>query len=134
MKIVYSDQKLGKSGQMEIPAEKAALLLNYKINDTVDGTIIGMNGAKLKITGGSDASGFPMTKGIASPLKTKVLRMVAVSGKRKGQFRRTTVRGSMVATDTAQINAVILEYGDRSASELFPEKAKAEAAPAEEKK
>ena len=133
MKIVYSDAKTGKSAQMEISAEQAALLVNYKINDTIDGTLIGLNGAKLKLTGGSDASGFPMTKGIQSATKTKVLRMIAVSGKNKGQFRRTTVRGNVVTTDTAQINAVILEYGDKPASELFPEKAKAEA-PAEEKK
>ncbi|MDE1869225.1 MAG: 30S ribosomal protein S6e [Candidatus Micrarchaeota archaeon] len=134
MKIVYSDTKTGKSAQMEITAEQAALLVNYKINDTIDGTMVGLNGAKLKITGGSDASGFPLTKGIQSANKTKVLRMIAVSGKKKGQFRRTTVRGGIVSTDTAQINAVILEYGDKPASELFPEKAKAEAAPAEEKK
>ena len=121
MKIVYSDPKSGKSGQMQLDNDRAAMLLNHKINDVIDGNILGLEGYKLKITGGSDKSGFPMNKSIVGPIKTKVLRVIARSGKNKGQKKRSTVRGSMIANDTELVNTVIVEYGSKPAAELFPE-------------
>ena len=131
MKIVYSDPKSGKSGQAQLDNDRAAMLLNHKINDVIDGNIIGLDGYKLKITGGSDRSGFPMNKSIVGPIKTKVLRVVAWSGRNKGQKERRTVRGSMIANDTELVNTVIVEYGSKPTAELFPENA--EKKPKEEK-
>lgn len=128
MKIVYSDQKTGRSAQMELDADKSAMLMNHKINDIIDGSMLGLSGYKLKITGGSDKSGFALNKSIVGPLKTKVLRMVARSGKRKGEYERKTVRGNTISNDTELVNTVIVEYGERPAAELFaenPEKKKA---------
>lgn len=126
MKIVYSDPKTGKSAQMVVEGDKAAALLNCRINETVDGAVIGLDGYKLKITGGSDSSGFPMTKGIGGAIKTSVLKRIARSGRNNGIHKRFTVRGSTVSSDTEQVNAVIVEYGSKPASELFPEKKKVE--------
>ncbi len=120
MKIVYSDPKSGKSGQMQLDNDRSAMLLNHKINDVIDGNILGLDGYKLKITGGSDKSGFPMNKSIVGPIKTKVLKVVARSGKNKGQKKRSTVRGSMIANDTELVNTVIVEYGSKPVAELFP--------------
>jgi small subunit ribosomal protein S6e len=122
MKIVYSDPKTGKSAQMALEGEKANALLNYKINDTIDGGLIGLQGYKLKITGGSDSSGFPLTKGIGGAIKTGVLKKIAISGRNKGVHERRTVRGSTITNDTAQVNVMIMEYGSTPVSELFPEK------------
>jgi small subunit ribosomal protein S6e len=121
MKIVYSDQKTGKSGQMQLDSEKSGMLMNHKINDVIDGGILGLEGYKLKITGGSDTSGFPMNRSITGPIKTKVLRMVAKSGRRKGQHERSTVRGNTITNDTELVNTIIVEYGSKPAAELFPE-------------
>ena len=126
MKIVYSDPKTGKTAQMVVEGDRAAVLLNARINETIDGSAIGLEGYKLKITGGSDKSGFPLTKGIGGAIKTSVLKRVARSGRNNGIHKRFTVRGSTISTDTEQVNAVIVEYGSKPASELFPEKKKAE--------
>jgi small subunit ribosomal protein S6e len=114
---VYSDAKTGKSAQLTIDPAKVPMLLNYKVSDVVDGGEFGMPGYKLRITGGSDTSGFPLRKSIQGSIKTKVLRR---TGKLTGK-RRTSVRGSTVTADTAQINAVIVEYGSKPIGELFPE-------------
>ncbi len=130
MKIVYSDPKTGKSAQMQLDKDKESMFMNHKINDIVDGAALGLSGYKLKITGGSDTSGFALNKSITGSIKTKVLRRVAYSGKLNGQYRRSTVRGNLVASDTELVNTVIVEYGEKPVAELFPEdpeKAKAKA-------
>ena len=128
MKIVYSDPKTGKSAQLVLEGDRAVALLNSKINDTIDGDSIGLPGYKLKITGGSDDSGFPLMKGIGGAIKTSVLRKVANSGREKGVHERLTVRGSTISADTVQVNTMIVEYGSKPVSELFPEKKKEEVA------
>ena len=134
MKIVYSDPKTGRTAQTEVQAERSAMLLNYRINDTIDGALIGMQGYKLKITGGSDKSGFPLVKGIGGAIKTSVLRKISNSGKSKGMHERLTVRGSTISADTEQINTVIVEYGaSPSVNELFQVKEKPAAESKKEK-
>lgn len=124
MKLVYSDPKTGKSAQMVLDADKAALLMNKRINETIDGSAFGLTGYKLKITGGSDNSGFAMERSISGAIKTKRLALVSKSGKLKGQYKRSTVRGNTVSNDTELVNAVIVEYGDKPVTELFPETGK----------
>ena len=123
MKIVYSDPKTGRSASMQLDSDKSAFLMNHKINEIIDGTVLGLSGYKLKITGGSDKSGFALNSSIGGSIKTKVLRKVATSGKRKGEYERKTVRGNSISADTELVNMAIVEYGDKPASELFPEPA-----------
>ncbi len=139
MKIVYSDQKSGRTAQMEIDGDKKALFLNRSVGDVIDGSAIGLTGYKLKITGGSSTSGFPMRKGIQGTANKGILALTSKTGKHKGEYRRKTVVGSVVSENTAQINLVITEYGDKPIDEILPKKEKKEAAaeadaPAEEKK
>ena len=130
MKIVFSDPKSGRSGQLEVKLENAAILLNKKIGETIDGTSLGMSGYKLKITGGSDKSGFPMDRSIEGTAKSKVLSVVATSGRQKGQFMRQSRRGAVISADTEQVNMVVVENGEKPFDEIFPKKEK----PKEEKK
>ncbi|HUC39115.1 MAG TPA: S6e family ribosomal protein [Candidatus Acidoferrum sp.] len=132
MKIVYSDPKSGRTAQAELPKDRAALVLNYKIGDIIDGSAIGLTGYKLKITGGSDNSGFALDRSIQGTIKTRVKRARA-SGKQAGTPRVHTVRGNMISTDVEQVNTSIVEYGEKSVDELFPKKEKKEA-PKEEAK
>ncbi len=138
MKIVYSDPKSGRTAQVELAKEKAGMVLNYKIGDTIDGGIIGLTGCKLKITGGSDNSGFPLERSIQGTIKTRTGRITA-TGKSAGTPKMQTVRGNMISTDVEQINTIIVEYGEKSADDIFPKKeqkaealAKAEKAEAKE--
>lgn len=127
MKIVYSDPKTGKSAQMQLDNDRSALLMNHRINEIIDGAALGLSGYKMRITGGSDKSGFAMDKSIGGAIKTKALRLVSKSGHKKGQYKRSTVRGNTISADTELVNMVITEYGDKSVTELFPENAEKKA-------
>ena len=126
MKFLYSDKKTGKTAGMDLDAEKAAYLYSKKIGDEIDGTILGLTGYKLKITGGSDSSGFALEPSIGGQLKIRVMRQRSKKDSKR-LSRRITVRGNVISNDTNQVSAAIVEYGSKPLSELFVEKPKAEA-------
>jgi small subunit ribosomal protein S6e len=126
MKIVYSDPKTGKTAQIQLDKERESIFINHNINDVVDGSALGLVGYKLKITGGSDTSGFGLDRSITGAIKTKVLKRISTTGRHKGQYRRSTVRGGMISNDTALVNTIIVEYGEKPVTELFPETQKKE--------
>ena len=126
MKIVCSDPKSGRSVNIEVPAERSALLLNKKIGDEIDGTVLGLAGYKMRITGGSDKSGFPMYNSIDGTRKTRVLMTRGRAGRDKGVQRRVSARGNTISADIEQVNAVVTEYGEKGADEVFPKKAPGE--------
>jgi len=130
LKIVYSDPKTGRTGQTEATGEVTAQMLNLKIGETLDGSLFGMAGFKLKITGGSDNSGFPMIKNAHGSRKMKANRDLG-----HGQKERLTVVGNAIGPSTAQINTVIVEFGSKTPDEIFPPpKPKEEKAKKEEEK
>lgn len=110
-KVVISDPKTGKSKQVEVKGEDAKKLIGLKVGEVFEGEIVGMPGKKLKITGGSDKSGFPMRP----DLPGGALRRILASGppgfhpKEGGERKRKTVRGNTITEDIVQINTVILE-------------------------
>ncbi len=130
MKLLYSDKKTGLTASMELDQEKALLFVNRKIGSDVDGTAIGLSGYKLKITGGSDSSGFALDPSIAGQGKVRTMR----DRKRKGKSMRikVMVRGNTITAETKQVSVEIVEYGSKPVEELFPKKAKAEEAKAPE--
>jgi len=110
-KIVISDPKSGRAKTVEIEGARAVPLIGKKIGDTVDGSIVGMPGIKLLITGGSDKDGFPMRPDVQGGVKTEVLLSggVGFKPKDKGERRRKTVRGNMITEDIVQINVKVIE-------------------------
>jgi len=128
MQIVISDPKTGKSYKVEVPKEKEAEILGKRMGETIDGGFVGAGGYKLELTGGSDASGFPMRMDIAGVKKGKFLvtKGVGFKTKRKGERRRKTMRGNTYTNDTAQINSKVLEYGPTALDEIFKKEEKAE--------
>jgi len=98
-----------KSFQISIDQSKASHLIGAKIGDVVELTISGLN-FKLKITGGSDNSGFPMRFDVTGGAKRKLL----LSGppgfhpEEDGERRKKTVRGNMITPEIVQINTVIV--------------------------
>lgn len=129
MKLVYSDKKTGKTGQQEVKKEMEGMLMGKLIGETIDGSVAGLEGFKMQITGLSDNTGAPSRSEIEGTRKTKPL-LSSGAGIRhaKGGFRRRRmVRGNTISTDTVQINTVITEYGSKPAEELFkPKEQKAE--------
>jgi len=111
----------GLSKLIEID-EKKFHFDTMKIGDTIKGGLIGFPNYEFEITGGSDASGFPMRKDVHGPVKKRILvskRGIGYKPKRKGEKKRKTVRGNEITFDMTLINLRILKYGE---TELFKSK------------
>jgi len=111
VKIVVSDPKTGRAKQFAVPLDAIRSLIGMKIGDTFPGDIIGLKNTVLKITGGSDSSGFPLHPAIPGPRKVKVLLSSPPGFKprKPGERRKKMVRGNAIPEDIAQINTVIVE-------------------------
>jgi len=98
-----------KSFQLVIDQSKLSTLIGMKIGEVFDGSVIGIP-YKLKITGGSDNSGFPMRPDVQGAAK----RAILLSGppgfwpKEDGERRRKTVRGNTISPEIVQVNVVIV--------------------------
>ena len=113
-----------KAWQIAIPQDQVIKLAGLEIGDVFDGSLIGFDGLRFKIRGGSDATGFPMHPGVPGAGKKKVL----LSGppgfhpREKGERRRKTVRGRAIPdprgerrkTVLAQLNVVVYYGGEET--------------------
>lgn len=110
-KIIVSDPETGKSSVVEVEGSRAIPLIGRKIGETIDGTIVGLSGHKVLITGGCDIAGFPMRPDVHGGVKSKILLSKGIGYKPQeiGGRRRKTIRGNMITEDTAQINMKIIE-------------------------
>ncbi len=109
-----------KAWQIAVSDEVHIRLAGLRIGDVFDGDLIGLKGVRLKIRGGTDASGVPMHPGVPGAGRKRVL----LSGppgfhpREKGERRRKLVRGNVIPdpraerrkTALAQLNVVIY-YG-----------------------
>lgn len=140
MKIVFSEGNQSFQKDYEGKA-----LIAKKIGDEFEGGIIGLEGYKLKITGGSARDGSPMHPSIAGQKRVKAILGSGVGARHlpKGKKVKKGVAGNAVSENTAQLNAKIIAKGSKTLAELGftpkPKEAKAEekkgeAKPAEKKK
>ena len=124
-KIVVSQK--AETHQVEVDDTKA--LNGLVIGDEFDGSIVGLDGYTLKITGGSDKNGFTMKKDVDGPRRIKSLLTggVGYNPKADGVKRRKTVRGNTISDDIVQINTVVTKAGSKSISDILnPEEEEAE--------
>lgn len=110
-KIVISDPETGKSKSVESEGTRAVPLIGRKLGDVIDGSVVGMAGYKLKITGGSDKDGFPMRPNVHGGVRTSVMLTEGVGfhPSRGGMRRRKTLRGKTITEDIIQINMKVVE-------------------------
>ena len=109
-KLVISDPKTGKAISKEVKDAQAQPFLGLRIGDTLDASVIGLNG-KMKITGGSDRSGVPMRYDVHGSVRKYVLltKGIGLRKARKGERIRKLVRGNTISDEIYQINVVLLE-------------------------
>jgi len=102
-----------------IPEEKRAVqvskdlpvLVGMQIGDKFDGSMLGLTGYTLQITGGSDKEGFPMRKDMPGTGRKRTLLAGGLGCKYKGKGIRVkkSIRGNRIGEDIAQINVKIAE-------------------------
>jgi len=127
-KIVISDPEAGKSNTVELDGPKAQPLVGRQIGEVVDGSLLGLSGVKVRITGGSDIGGVPMRPNTHGGGKKYVILSGGIGFKpnKKGDRRRKLVRGTMLTDAIYQVNAVIVKEEKKTSDKA--EKTKAEEA------
>jgi small subunit ribosomal protein S6e len=129
--VKYNISEKGKAWVIEQDGE---ILSDKSIGDEIDGKELSktLEGYKLKITGGSDTSGFPLSENVEGIGLSKILFNPGwgMRSSEKGLRLRKTVRGKTISNTTAQINFSVLKTGSKPLAEIFPEQAK----PKEKKK
>jgi small subunit ribosomal protein S6e len=120
-KLAISDPQTGKAVQYELDDVKTNALVGKQVGDIIEGDLIGLPGYKLKITGGSDAAGFPIRPDVHGSGRKRVLIKgpPGFKPKRKGIARRKTVRGRELSLDIAQVNMRVEEKGSTDLEELI---------------
>ncbi len=110
-KVILSDPETGGSKSVELDGARAVPLVGRKLGETIDGSVVGMGGRSLKITGGSDKDGFPMRPNIHGGVRVSVILSegVGFNPSRDGERQRKTIRGSVITEDIVQINMKVLE-------------------------
>ncbi len=118
-KIIISNPEDGKAKSIEVEGTNAQPLIGRMINETVEGSIVGLKGKKLRITGGVDKDGVPMRPDVHGGGKKKIILSggVGFKSKREGERRRKIVRGSLITDDTYIINMSILKGKSKTKSQ-----------------
>ena len=115
-KIVISEPKSKRAWQIE---KEVPSLIGKKIGDNFDGSLVGLSGFTLQITGGSDKDGFPMRPDLSGSLRKKALltKGIGFRGRKKikkkvfkvkGVRKRKYIRGNIVSDEIVQVNCKIL--------------------------
>ena len=117
-------EKSGKTYRIDVEEDSQTRpLIGLTLGQEINGEIIGFDGYKLKITGGSDSDGFPMSPSVQGGMRKKILSSggIGFKPKRKGQRRRKSVRGNTISEDVYQINMKITQTGPKKIEEVLAE-------------
>jgi small subunit ribosomal protein S6e len=110
-KVIVSDPETGTSKVFELEETRAVPLVGRRIGEVVDGSVLGLAGHKLQITGGSDKDGFPMRPNVHGGVRREVVLSggIGFNPKNEGERKRKTVRGNIITDEIVQVNAKIVE-------------------------
>jgi small subunit ribosomal protein S6e len=108
--IIVSDPATGKSQKVEIEVARLGPLVGTRIGQTIDGALAGMQGYKLKLTGGTDKDGIPMRPDVHGSAKARVVLSggVGYTPKNQGEQKRKLVRGNTVSQETTFLNFTVV--------------------------
>lgn len=119
--VVVSDPASGRTTQLEVDGQDANRFLGRELGDEVDAGAIGLDGATVQLTGGSDQAGRPLRGDVEGDALTELLSKggVGYRPRRDGERRRVTVRGREISDTVAQINAKVTDAGDADLDAFF---------------
>jgi len=135
-KVIVSDPAESKSKAVELDGARAVPLIGRRLGETIDGSVVGMSGLKLQITGGSDKDGFPMRPSIHGGVRVRVILSEGVGfhPKHEGERQRKTLRGNVITEEIVQVNMKVLEKPKKEKAEKPKKEKKAKTEVAAEKK
>jgi len=119
--VAVADPDDGTTYQVDVDGQDANRFVGREIGEEVDGGAVGLSGATLEITGGSDDTGRPMREDVRGTQLTEVLLDggTGFEPTREGERRRVTVRGREVSDETRQINVRITAAGGADPADVF---------------
>lgn len=127
-KIVLSDPKTGRSYKIDATGPAAGTFVGKRIGDIVEGSVLGLGGYTLEITGGTDKIGIPARRDLPGPARRRLLlsESTGFHPTMDGERRRKTVRGNEINADFVQINAMVAQYGEKPLNTYFEQPEAAE--------
>jgi small subunit ribosomal protein S6e len=104
-KLIISSED-GRAETVDLEGARAQPLVGRKIGETIEGSIAGLEGTKLVITGGSDKDGFPLRKDVHGGARKAIIlsRGPGFHPAQKGERRRKSIRGNTITDNVIQIN------------------------------
>lgn len=121
MNLVISMPKTGKAYAKKLDQPE---FLYKKIGEEIDLGVIGLEGYKAKITGGSDKEGFPMKSTLPGTIRKKLLlsKGVGFRAGKKDEKKRISIRGGTVDEKINQLNLVVTVVGSANLDEMLAKK------------
>lgn len=109
--LIVSNPADGKSQRVEVDDQQLRALYGTRIGQVVEGAVAGMQGYKIRLTGGTDKDGIPMRPDVHGSAKARVVLSggVGYKPKEKGEKKRKVVRGNTVNAETTFLNFTIVE-------------------------
>jgi len=120
--ILVIGTKTGKTFQKEIEENQIENIVGLKIGDEFDGSLVGLMGYNLQVTGASDKEGFPSKRNIEGANRVSIVLTPGIGFKnanRNGYRRRKSIRGNTISEQIAQLNIKIIKEGKKSVEELW---------------
>jgi small subunit ribosomal protein S6e len=118
-KLVVSDGPASYAKSVAEP--QAAGFLGKRIGESLGGELLGLTGYTLKITGGTDRSGFALRADLPGSRQVRLFvgEGFGFDAPRRGMRRRRTFRGGAISEDTVQINLTVEQKGSKPLGELL---------------
>jgi small subunit ribosomal protein S6e len=109
--LIVSDPRNGTSQRVDLDDQQLRALIGTRIGQVVDGTLAGLQGYQIKLTGGTDKDGIPMRPDVHGSAKARIVLSGGVGYKPKntGKRKRKVVRGNLVSAETTFLNFSIIE-------------------------
>ncbi|WP_248516443.1 30S ribosomal protein S6e [Salinarchaeum laminariae] len=119
--VVVADPDSGRTFQREVDGQDANRFASRSLGDEVDGDAVGLDGATIELTGGSDDAGRPLRADVDGPDLKEVLLTggVGFEPDHDGERKRVTVRGREISDAVAQINAKVVDAGGVDVAAAF---------------
>uniref|UniRef100_A0A0G4HNM8 40S ribosomal protein S6 n=1 Tax=Chromera velia CCMP2878 TaxID=1169474 RepID=A0A0G4HNM8_9ALVE len=118
MKINIANPAVNLQKTIEVDDDRKLLpFFEKRMGAEVVGDSLGdeFKGYLFKISGGNDKQGFPMMQGVLLNTRTRLLfkpGMKTYRARRKGMYKRKSVRGCIVGPDLSVMNLVLLKKGE----------------------